>query len=73
MITEDAALRRSKARLRADMQATRTRLETEIRNVARKIAHHGPDNLIATMRERANVALNRDWAESLCREYGWKG
>jgi hypothetical protein len=45
------------------------KLKSEIRNVAKKIAHHGPDNLIETIRQRCKVKLDRDLAESLCKEF----
>jgi hypothetical protein len=55
------------------IEASKGRLDNEIRNVARKIAHHGPEDLVETIRQRCNVALNKDYARKLCLEFGWHG
>jgi hypothetical protein len=68
----DDAARKSARRVAANGRRSAAHLETEARNVAKRIAHHGPANLVETMRQRANVNLNPQWAEDLCREYGWK-
>jgi hypothetical protein len=51
---------------------TDDRLAQETRAVAKKIAHHGPANLIETMKQRAKTQLPEALADSLCREYGWR-
>ena len=51
------------------IKASNANIETEVRNVAKKIGHHGPDNLKEYIRQRMNVHMTDDWATELCKEF----
>lgn len=56
------------------IHASKERLDAAIRDDARRFGHHGPANLIETVRQRHFAALDPDYAEQLCRDLaGWKG
>jgi hypothetical protein len=59
---------------RGRIAASKERLDAAIRSDAKRFGHHGPANLIETVRQRHKAALNADYAAQLCRELaGWKG
>lgn len=58
---------------RKTIRLSKEQLDTEIRNIAKGIAHHGPDTLIQFVKERTHAALDPAYAEELCRLNGWKG
>jgi len=52
----------------------KARLDKAIQSDAKRFGHHGPADLIETVRQRQNVAIDAEYAEKLCRELaGWKG
>ena len=55
-------------------QAEKDRLDAALIIDAKRFGHHGPANLIETVRQRHNVPLDPEYAAHLCREFaGWKG
>jgi hypothetical protein len=62
----------SRNRVRENGRNSKDRLESEVRAVAKKIAHHGPENLVEYIRQRCKASITLEWAESLCVEFGWK-
>jgi hypothetical protein len=56
------------------IHASKERLDAAIRDDARRFGHHGPENLIETVRQRQHVQLDPSYAVQLCRDLaGWKG
>jgi LytS/YehU family sensor histidine kinase len=68
----DNAAKRSRARVKQDGRESAARLDSEVRNVAAKIGHHGPVNLIEVIRQRCKARLDPDHARELCILAGWK-
>lgn len=59
---------------RKRIEQSKERIDAAIRSNAKRFGHHGPDNLIETVRQREGIALDRAYAIQLCRELaGWKG
>lgn len=55
-------------------QAVKERLDASLISNAKRFGHYGPANLIETVRQRENIALDLACAENLCREWaGCKG
>ena len=55
------------------VQASKDRLDATLISDAKRFGHHGPANLIETVRQRHNIPLDPAYAEHLCREWGnWK-
>lgn len=56
------------------VKLSKERLDALLESDAKRFGHHGPANLIETVRQRHNVALDPAHAAKLCRELaGWKG
>jgi hypothetical protein len=56
------------------IKLSKERLDAAIRSDAKRFGHHGPANLVETVRQRHNAALDPDYAADLCRTLaGWKG
>jgi hypothetical protein len=56
------------------IEQSKERLDQAFRSDARRFGHHGPANLIETVRQRHNATMNADYAAQLCRDLaGWKG
>ena len=56
--------------LKQSIEASKARLNTEILNVARKMAHHGPTDLIEIIRQHCKCELDTDYAIAICKEFG---
>lgn len=52
----------------------KSRLDQAIKSDAKRFGHHGPKNLIETVRQRHSAAITEEYAAQLCRDLaGWKG
>lgn len=51
-------------------QADKDRLDLIMINEAKRFGHHGPANLIETVRQRHNIAMDPEYAAHLCKQFG---
>ena len=54
-----------RATYRKRIALSKEHADQEVRSFARGIAHHGPENLIESVRQRMSIALDRDYAVTL--------
>ena len=47
-------------------------LDTELRNFAKAVGHHGPKAFQERVRQRMNVAITPEYAKELCALAGWR-
>ncbi len=59
-------------RYRTRIRASKAHIEAEVEAVAKKLAHHGPEDLKEVIRQRMNVHITDAWARELCLANGWK-
>lgn len=51
--------------------ASKAHLDTELRNVAKGIGHHGVANFIESVRQRCKCAITEDYARDLLSRGGY--